>query len=164
MKRKRRKKLEGALGTGVIVGSQKMFRMMSATRAEKVGAFLFKTVGRFLKKRRQRILDNLEIAFPEWSQAERERVMWANFEHFGRTMADFFRNHDRTLEEISGLTSLTYLSLTSTKITDAGLKHLAGMKKMRFLSLSATGATRAGVDELRKSMPDLVPGTARTDN
>jgi len=56
---------------------------------------------------------------------------------------------------LSGLTSLVYLDLDRTAITDAGLKHLEGLRSLETLSVEATGVTAEGIAALRKKNPGL---------
>jgi KDO2-lipid IV(A) lauroyltransferase len=66
-------------------------------KGEKLGRF----VCRLAKKRRERVLANLAIAFPEMSEAERVDLCRRTFEHFGRSTTDFLVSLNRTNEEIA---------------------------------------------------------------
>ena len=46
------------------------------------------------------------------------------------------------------------LSISGTKVTDAGLKELAGLTSLQTLVLNDTEVTDAGIAELRKALPD----------
>jgi KDO2-lipid IV(A) lauroyltransferase len=98
-----RKRVEGALGTWGINVTQKIFRRLTPAKAERLGATLFKLIGRFVKSRQQRVIDNLRMAFPDWPEEKYEPVMWSNFEHFGYVMADFFGGDRRSLEELESI-------------------------------------------------------------
>jgi len=62
---------------------------------------------------------------------------------------------DADLEQLKGLTSLTYLDLSGTKVTDAGLKHLKGLSSLQTLYLAGTKVTHVGADRLKKALPNL---------
>lgn len=53
------------------------------------------------------------------------------------------------LERLSGFAELTYLNLTGTKMTDAGLAQLSGLAKLGELNLMNTQVTDAGLDALK---------------
>ncbi len=55
---------------------------------------------------------------------------------------------DAGLKELAGLKSLTELDLDRTKVTDAGLRELAGLKNLTKLYLQRTKVTGAGLKEL----------------
>jgi hypothetical protein len=59
------------------------------------------------------------------------------------------------LEHITGMTSLEFLWLGNTHVTDAGLSHLIGLKSLQSLSLKGTQVTDAGVAELQHALPSL---------
>lgn len=61
---------------------------------------------RVSRKHRQRALSNLELAFPDWSEAERRRVALAVFEHFGRVTAEFLVSGRRGIEHIEATTTV----------------------------------------------------------
>ena len=52
------------------------------------------------------------------------------------------------MKHLKGLTSLERLSLTNTKVTDAGLAHLKGLKNLGFLAIGYTKVTDAGLVHL----------------
>ena len=60
---------------------------------------------------------------------------------------------DAGLKEVTKLQKLTWLDLSGTNITDAGLKEIAKMQKLWSLHLTDTQITDAGVAELRKALP-----------
>jgi hypothetical protein len=51
--------------------------------------------------------------------------------------------------------NLLSLSLSETRVTDAGLAHLQKLKGLRNLYLKGTKVTSQGVADLRKVLPDL---------
>ncbi len=51
------------------------------------------------------------------------------------------------------LAKITRLSLSFTKITDAGLKEVAKLQKLTYLFLTGTQITKVGVAELKKALP-----------
>lgn len=61
---------------------------------------------------------------------------------------------DARMEYLAGLTGLEYLDLGMTKITDAGLEHLNGMSRLEVLHLAWTRITDAGLAHL-EAMPRL---------
>lgn len=98
-----RKKLEGRaanLGVSIATG---IVRRLSPAGVEKFGVFLGRLIYRFMGKRRQRVLSNLELAFPEWSDEKRHEVMLKNFEHFGIVGAEFLRSQSRTKEQLDSM-------------------------------------------------------------
>jgi hypothetical protein len=54
------------------------------------------------------------------------------------------------------MTSLEYLSLENTQVTDAGLEHLKGLTRLRTLVLIRTQVSKAGTEELTRALPGLV--------
>lgn len=66
------------------------------SRGERLGGLLF----RLDSKRRNRTYSNLELAFPEWSNQDRDRVAKGVFRHFGLVAADFFRTPLRSTQEL----------------------------------------------------------------
>jgi internalin A len=48
---------------------------------------------------------------------------------------------------------LTWLNLTGTNVTDAGIKELAALTRLHTLSVADTWVTAAGVQELQKALP-----------
>jgi len=72
---------------------------------------------------------------------------------------------DSGLEHLKGLTSLTVLTLRSTKVTDRGLVHLKGLKSLITLFLHDTEVTDAGLvhlDELTSLQMLDISGTKVT--
>ena len=62
-----------------------------------------------------------------------------------------------TNDELKGLAAcerLTSLSLSSPKITDAGLEHLKGLTKVTSISISTSGTTTEGIAALRAALPN----------
>ena len=56
-------------------------------------------------------------------------------------------------EGASGLATLTWLGLSNTKVTDAGLGELKGLKNLEQLYLYRTEVTDQGLKELKKVLP-----------
>lgn len=48
-------------------------------------------------------MENLHIAFPEWSEEKRREVMWQNLDHFGRVISNFFGGYERTKAEVDAV-------------------------------------------------------------
>jgi hypothetical protein len=61
---------------------------------------------------------------------------------------------DADLVKLKGLTNLTALELSSTRITDNGLEHLKKLTSLKHLRLNQTKVTAKGVAELRKALPN----------
>ena len=61
---------------------------------------------------------------------------------------------DDEVAYLKRLTSLTFLELRGTQVTDAGLEHLEGLTNLESLDLSDTQVTAQGVDALRQALPD----------
>jgi Kdo2-lipid IVA lauroyltransferase/acyltransferase len=72
----------------------------SAAKAERWGENLGRIGFRLSKKHRQRAFDNLTLAFPEKSKAERMKLAEGVLIHFGRVTADFMRARTRTDQEL----------------------------------------------------------------
>ena len=53
------------------------------------------------------------------------------------------------MKELKDLKNLTWLDLSGTYITDAGLKELKDLKNLTWLNLSGTDITDAGLKELK---------------
>ncbi len=64
---------------------------------------LFYSVG---KKRRNRAMDNLALAFPEMTVEERKVLTRRVFEHFGLVAADFLASKRRTLADLETTTEI----------------------------------------------------------
>jgi hypothetical protein len=62
---------------------------------------------------------------------------------------------DKTLEQLSWLSSLKDLRLNQTEITDAGLAHLHGLTNLQQIDLANCPVTDAGVAALQKALPGL---------
>ena len=71
-------------------------------RGRRLGDFWY----RVDRPRRDRAYANLELAFPEWPEAERRDAVRDVFRHFGYVAADFMRTPHRTNEEL--VASMSY--------------------------------------------------------
>lgn len=80
---------------------QRAFLSGSLEKAEQRGERLALTLYRFDKKHRERTKANLQLAFPEWSDRQRDETALNVYRHFGRTAADFLRTGLRTTEEVN---------------------------------------------------------------
>ena len=60
---------------------------------------------------------------------------------------------DAGLKDVAKLQQLIVLRLDGTHITDAGLKEVAKLQKLTVLGLSGPQITKAGVAELKKALP-----------
>lgn len=80
----------------------RLSRSMSVERFASIGAFLMRLVGPHLRHN-QRALANLAIAFPEKSEAERNRISLAMWSNMGRTFAELLVL-DRLVSEAGRIT------------------------------------------------------------
>ncbi|HEY7669683.1 MAG TPA: lipid A biosynthesis acyltransferase [Hyphomicrobium sp.] len=84
------------LGLRLVAGIVRSLPLSVATRAS---AFAWRRLAPIINpKRHQRALDNLAIAFPEKSEAERLKIALAHWENLGRVMVETMRV-DRFLKE-----------------------------------------------------------------
>ena len=95
----RKKKLIGSLGAAAFRLFQWYVERKSPQAGERAGERLGRLAYRVMKSRRARTLSNLQLAFPELSDAQREGIAKGTFEHFGRIAADFLRSAKRSKEE-----------------------------------------------------------------
>jgi len=86
--------------------TQKLFLKQDVAIAERRGAKLGGLLFRLDKKHRNRAIENLRLAFPEWEPSRHEAVARASFEHFGLVMGDFMRSPLRTKEEMLATTEM----------------------------------------------------------
>ncbi|MFY9234953.1 MAG: lysophospholipid acyltransferase family protein [Fimbriimonadaceae bacterium] len=100
MRSQKRKELEGRLGAWFFRRIQRWVEKKDALQAEKAGAKLGRFIYRVSKKHRNRALANLELAMPELSIQERERIAKGVFEHFGMVGTDFMRTMKRSDQEV----------------------------------------------------------------
>jgi KDO2-lipid IV(A) lauroyltransferase len=95
-----------ALGFDVVTG---VLRLLPVDAASDLGGFLLKTVGPLTGVDRT-IRRNLDLAFPDFSQAEKDDIRIANWEQFGRFVAEF--------------TMLDRLTLASGRVEVVGAERL----------------------------------------
>jgi KDO2-lipid IV(A) lauroyltransferase len=79
---------------------QKLFLHRDIAKVERRGARLGELAFKLDKKHRHRTLENLALAFPDWSESKRMEVGREVFRHFGIATADFLRTPLRTEEEV----------------------------------------------------------------
>jgi len=99
MKRKR-KELLNRLALGLFGVAQRSFERNDIAKAERRGARIGMILYRLDRKHREQTYRNLQIAFPEWGEREREDVARRCFQHFGIVLADFLRSAKRSDEEL----------------------------------------------------------------
>lgn len=58
------------------------------------------------------------------------------------------------MKEVAAMSDLSTLSLSYTKVTDAGLKELATLKHLTVLDLKGTSATKKGIAEVQRMLPN----------
>ncbi len=95
-----RKKLEAKLGSVAFRRLQKWMLKKTDVQAYRIGERFGRLIYRLSKKHRLRALSNLELAFPEKPEEERQAIAVKVFEHFGRVAADFMRCSMRTNEQV----------------------------------------------------------------
>lgn len=110
----RRKQLEGKVGEMLLRQVQRSLLRKHPEQAEKVGERIGRVLMSVDRRRRERCLANLELAFPEMPLAERETLCRKVFEHFGRVSADFLQIPRRTEDSFRDTTEVV------------GLEHLHG--------------------------------------
>jgi KDO2-lipid IV(A) lauroyltransferase len=121
-------------------------------------------------KRHRRALDNLAIAFPEMSVAERRRIAFAHWENLGRVMAETMQI-DRLIRDPSRIeiTSQRLFSRYSNKLGAAvGVSLHMGNWELAIWPLAVAGGNPAAVYRsvnnpyvdryLREQRRDLYPG------
>ncbi len=96
----RQKALVDKFGLYAFGFGQKVFLKQDVRVAERRGEKIGQLAFRLLKSRRQRTISNLELAFPDWSDAKRYETARRVFMHFGLITADFMRTPLRTNEEL----------------------------------------------------------------
>ena len=75
-----------AAGYDLLAG---LLRLLPVDAASGAGAWLFKRLGP-LTGWQKTTLRNLKLAFPEWDEAERQRLAHAQWENVGRVLIEFF--------------------------------------------------------------------------
>ncbi|GLK80726.1 lysophospholipid acyltransferase family protein [Methylopila turkensis] len=74
------------MGVAAVIG---LCRLLGVDAASTAFGWLWRTLAPW-NHRHQRALENLAVAFPDMSPAERERIARASWENLGRTMAEGF--------------------------------------------------------------------------
>ena len=100
MSRKRKEALDRLAGFAFDAG-QKLFLHKDIAKVERRGQRLGQLAYRLDKKHRNRTMENLRLAFPEWSDKEVETTALNVFRHWGLAMADFMRTPIRTDDEVA---------------------------------------------------------------
>ncbi len=81
--------LQFRLEYGVLRAVVGLVRLLSLDTSVRLSARAWRVLApRISKKRHQRALDNLAIAFPDMAPEERERIVLAHWENLGRVMAE----------------------------------------------------------------------------
>jgi KDO2-lipid IV(A) lauroyltransferase len=108
----RRRGLEETLRLLPLLALREALRHLSPERALRVGASLGRSAAELGGHRSAVARVNLRIAFPEWSEAEREQVRRRSYEHLGMGIAELAllqgRSRDAVLDrvEVEGLEHL----------------------------------------------------------
>lgn len=63
---------------------------------------------------------------------------------------------DEMAKELSIVTEVTWMDLTDTRLSDAGLEHFKGLKKLERLDLVGTLVTENGARLFQQSMPTVI--------
>lgn len=95
-----RKQLINSAGSAGFALAERRYRNMDPLRADRAGARLGMVFFRFFKRRRERMISNLELAMPELSAEDRIEIGRRCAQHFGRVFIDFLRSPRRSEEEI----------------------------------------------------------------
>lgn len=106
MSKSRRKKIEGWLGAKALVGAQRWLMKRTPADADSLGAKFGRLLFRVAKKRRERALANLRLAFPDKTSEELLQICKRTFEHFGRMSADFLTGRRFSDTEITASCSV----------------------------------------------------------
>jgi len=94
--------------------AQRFIMRRTDARAEALGARVGMLAFRADKKHRNRTIQNLELAFPEWTDAHRLETAKGVFRHFGRMWVQFMRTPSRTPESIQAATEVIGLEHVET--------------------------------------------------
>ena len=78
-------------------------RLLPRTATRFVGMSLGRLAFHLLGRLRRIGLRNLELAFPERTQAERKQILQGTFRNLGRMMADFSDFDEMTVEDLKSL-------------------------------------------------------------
>jgi len=100
------KALLNRLGNALFGRLQSSFERKSVEKAERSGARFGDLIYKLDRKHRERTIANLELAFPDWSDARRAEVTREVFRHFGRVAGDFLRSSIRSNEEVLATTEV----------------------------------------------------------
>lgn len=121
------KRFVEAAGGRVLLRLQRSLGNKSDARVRRFGERIGLLFWRVAKKRRQRAVDNLGLAFPEMSLEEREALAKRVFLHFGRTSADFFASRGRTLAQLESQTEVVgYENLEAALALGKGVLMVTG--------------------------------------
>jgi KDO2-lipid IV(A) lauroyltransferase len=119
-----------------------LLRLLPVDAASGAGAWLFMRLGPLTAWHRT-VLRNLRIAFPEWDEAERQRLAHAQWENVGRVLIEFFMMDrimaDPTRVELIGREKLDALVATGRPIVFVS-GHFANFEVM------AAAKTIAGIE------------------
>ncbi len=98
-----------AVGGPAFDVAQRYLMRRSDVKAERIGERLGMLAFRADKKHRNRTIQNLEMAFPEWSDEQRLETARGVFRHFGRMWVQFMRGPSRSKEAILAATEVVGL-------------------------------------------------------
>jgi KDO2-lipid IV(A) lauroyltransferase len=128
-----------AAGYDLLAG---LLRLLPVDAASGAGAWLFQRLGPLTGWQRT-TLRNLRIAFPEWDEAERQRVAHAQWANVGRVLIEFFMMDrimsDPTRVEIVGMEKLDAIRTSGRPIVFVS-GHFANWEVM------AAAKTVAGIE------------------
>lgn len=112
-----RKEFLGWAAAGFMRRLQRSLERKTPAQVEAAGRRLGRLMMRTVKKRRERCLSNLKLAFPEMPDRERQELAVRTFEHFGICTADFLSSRVWTLESLEGS-----MEIEGKEIIDDALK------------------------------------------
>ncbi|MHB8636433.1 MAG: lysophospholipid acyltransferase family protein [Fimbriimonadaceae bacterium] len=116
-----------ALSVPLFDFAQRFVMRRSDDRVELLGERIAMLAFRLDKKHRRRTIDNLQLAFPEWSDARRIQVAKGVFRHFGRMWVQFMRAPARTRDSIQAATEVVGLEhLLAAETLGAGILFVGG--------------------------------------
>lgn len=102
----RRRRAIDAIAVWAMTRVQKWLRGKSVAKQEQIGARIGRLIHDRARRRRERALQNLELAMPEMPAELRVKVVRQAFEHFGIVAADFLTSDWRSLPELEASTEV----------------------------------------------------------
>src|SRR5690349_13754296 len=94
------KRLLERAGGAALSRVQRSLAKKTPVEIDRYGVKLGRWFYRVAKRRRERAVKNLALAFPAMPSNQRRLLALRVFEHFGRVSADFLASHGRTIQQI----------------------------------------------------------------